>query len=207
MLPVARILVIDDDLLLQTNLVTWLRTRGYEGVGAVSVAEALRVAAWESFDVAIIDLQLPDGTGIGLLPQLKRLDPRLVCLILTGNASVDNAVAALRHGMAFDFLCKPIIDLTRLQQALDSALAHRRTLIPLPPVGCELPGDLSDREREILDHLASGLANKDIAARTGISEKTVRNHLSAIFRKLGVDNRIQALVLYQQWRMQPDPAC
>lgn len=198
----TRVLVIDDDPHLLKSLTTWLQVGGYDAVGADSLAGALAVLTHVAFDLAIVDLQLPDGTGIELLPQLKRHDPRMVCLILTGNASVDNAVAALRHGLAFDFLRKPIVDLAKLKTALDAALAYRRTLPPAAVTGPEPLGGLSGRELEILDHLARGMPNKDIAERTCISEKTVRNHLSAIYRKLGVETRTQALVIYQQWRSQ-----
>src|SRR4051812_40568654 len=106
----VRVLVVDDDPLLQRNLLAWLPASGYEAIGAGSVAEATQVAGWESFDLAIIDLQLPDGSGIDVLQRLKERQPRLVCLILTGTATVDNAVAALRHGLAFDFLRKPVTE-------------------------------------------------------------------------------------------------
>jgi DNA-binding NarL/FixJ family response regulator len=200
----ARVLVVDDDSLLQRNLIAWLTAAGYEAFGAGSVAEATQVAGWETFDLAIVDLQLPDGTGIDVLQRLRERQPGLVCLVLTGTATVDNAVATLRHGQAFDFLRKPITDMTTLQTALDAALAHRRTLPPPRVTGAEPPGGLSERELDILAHLGRGMANKDIAERAGISEKTVRNHLSAIYRKLGVDNRTKALVIYQQWRSNTD---
>jgi DNA-binding NarL/FixJ family response regulator len=184
------------------NLSAWLTISDYDPVGAASLQEALAVMARETFDLAIVDLQLPDGTGIELLPQLKRRDSRLVCLVLTGNASVDMAVAALRHGQAFDFLRKPVVDMTQLQHALAAALAHRRTL---PPAAghAEVLGALSQREADILLHLGRGLANKAIAEGLGISDKTVRNHLSVIYRKLGVENRTQALVNLQQWHARP----
>lgn len=196
----ARILVVDDDRPLQQHLVAWLAAAGYDAQGAGSVAEAVLIAGRAPFDLAIVDLQLPDGSGIDLLQVLGDRHPRLVTLILTGTATVDTAVAALRHGRAYDLLRKPLLDLSTLQVALEGALAHRRKLSPAGPPGPGLPFGLSERENEVLVLLAGGLSNQDIADRAGISEKTVRNHLSAIYRKVGATSRTRALVIYQQWQ-------
>lgn len=190
----ARVLVVDDDVVLLRNIALWLKADGYDVHAASNGAEALRLVEQMPFDVAVIDLQMPGMSGLELLPKLKALAADLVILVLTGNATMENAIAALRKGQAYDFLQKPLIRPEQLAQAIDQAMAQRQQ--PMPEDAIPLPAHLTERDLQILNLLAQGLQNKEIASQLGISEKTVRNTLSTIYRKLGICSRTEALRLY-----------
>lgn len=190
----ARVLVVDDDVVLLRNLTLWLKAGGYDVQAANSGAEALQLVEQMSFDVAIIDLQMPGMSGLELLPKLKAQAADLIVFVLTGNATMENAIAALRKGQAYDFLQKPLIRLEQLAQAIEQALAQRQR--SAPEVAIPLPADLSERELQILHLLAQGLQNKEIGSQLGISEKTVRNTLSTTYRKLGICSRTEAMRLF-----------
>ena len=197
----ARILIVDDDDLLRGNLAKWLIASGYDVDPASGAATALQLIAERTYDLAILDLQMPGMDGLELLDELKRRQPNLAALILTGHASMETAIATLRRGQAFDYLCKPLLKLEKLSQAIEGALNRRRTGSGDPTAGPIDDGtfaNLSQRERELLTWLAKGLSNKEIASRAFISEKTVRNHLNAIYRKLGVSSRAQAMLVCQE---------
>jgi DNA-binding NarL/FixJ family response regulator len=127
-------------------------------------------------------------------------------VVLTGEGTVGNALAALRHGGAFDFLKKPVTDMAELQRAIAAAYAHGCFLreageprdASKPEPGPALPA-LSERERALLRLVAAGHPNHRIATEACLSPKTVRNYLSALYDKLGVTNRTQAALLYHAW--------
>lgn len=154
-------------------------------------------------DVVVMDLQLPGMGGLELLQAIKQRDERIQVIVLTAHATVDNAIAALRQGKAFDFLRKPLHSMLQLKESIDLALLRRRRLVgnmadgsaPTPAIPL---ARLTTRERHILDLLVQGLDNRKIAHELCLSEKTVRNHLTQIYNKLGVASRAQAIVLYQQ---------
>jgi signal transduction histidine kinase len=115
----ARVLLVDDNAALVDNLRETLVDEGYSVATAGAVAEAVQVAA-SGFDVALVDLRLPDGDGTALTEQLRREHPDAAIIMLTGNATVETAVAAVRAG-AFAYLVKPCSTpdlLLTLEQAL-----------------------------------------------------------------------------------------
>jgi two-component system, NtrC family, sensor histidine kinase HydH len=115
----ARVLLVDDNAALVDNLRETLEDEGYSVVTAGAVAEAVQAAA-RGFDVALVDLKLPDGDGTALTEQLRREYPDAAIVMLTGNATVETAVAAVRAG-AFAYLVKPCSTpdlLLTLEQAL-----------------------------------------------------------------------------------------
>ncbi|MNX96539.1 Tetrathionate response regulatory protein TtrR [compost metagenome] len=198
--PGARILLVDDERDLLAMLHEWLSHFGYQTQTAANTLEALALFKQEPFDVVVTDLKMPGLDGLQLLSLFKELDARTEVIILSGQGTMEDAIQALRAGRAFDFLQKPLRDLHKLNQAIEQALARQRRKTPAmsPPVVLEA---LTEREREIVTWLAQGLNNREIAERICLSDKTIKNHLSRIYDKLGVNSRTQAVLLCQQLGM------
>ncbi|QLH26770.1 response regulator transcription factor [Streptomyces sp. Rer75] len=159
-------------------------------------------------DVAILDVRLPDGDGITVCRELRSRMPGLACLMLTSFDDDDALLDAIMAGAA-GYVLKQIkgsdlVSAVRTvasgQSMLDPATTARlmRTLrgddAPQEPRDEALAG-LSPREREILALIGEGLTNRQIGKRLFLSEKTVKNHISRLLAKLGVERRIQAAVL------------
>jgi len=159
-------------------------------------------------DVAILDVRLPDGDGITVCRELRSRMPGLACLMLTSFDDDDALLDAIMAGAA-GYVLKQIkgsdlVSAVRTvasgQSMLDPATTARlmRTLrgddTPQEPRDEALAG-LSPREREILALIGEGLTNRQIGKRLFLSEKTVKNHISRLLAKLGVERRIQAAVL------------
>ncbi|AJZ83744.1 response regulator [Streptomyces antimycoticus] len=159
-------------------------------------------------DVAILDVRLPDGDGITVCRELRSRMPDLACLMLTSFDDDDALLDAIMAGAA-GYVLKQIkgsdlVSAVRTvasgQSMLDPATTARlmSTLrgdtAPQEPRDEVLAG-LSPREREILVLVGDGLTNRQIGKRLFLSEKTVKNHISRLLAKLGVERRIQAAVL------------
>ena len=102
------ILIVEDEDIIRTSLREFLQEEGYDVAVAGSVVNGMIQAKRQDFDVAICDVQLPDGDGLDLLRRLQQLNPSLSGLIITAYATVENAVEAFKSG-AFDYLVKPVI--------------------------------------------------------------------------------------------------
>ncbi len=105
---IDRILIVDDDDALRRMLVDYLTTEGYAALGMRSTQQAVEAVRTDAFDVVIADLRLEDGSGLELLKQLKQISPRTYGILMTGYATMDTAVEAIRIGL-FDYLIKPIL--------------------------------------------------------------------------------------------------
>lgn len=193
------ILLVDDDEDFCRCLGDWLALAGYNVGSASTGMKALAIARERHPDVVITDLVMPTLSGLELLTLLEKADPLVQVIFLTGQASLESAVIALREGRAFDYLLKPVNDLDKLVLVIERALAKRHRLVAgsvaaprsRPPDGYDA---LSAREREVLALLAQGHEIPAIACQAHLSEKTVRNYLSTIYAKLGVANRTQAIL-------------
>ena len=119
-----RVLLIEDDATLRRVLSQELLESGFEVDAQNSIAAGERAAAGSEHELALLDLKLPDGSGLDLLPRLLGIDPDLQVVMLTGHGAVREAVTAIRLG-AFDFLQKPT-SLDQLERTLRHALDHRR---------------------------------------------------------------------------------
>src|SRR3954469_8543680 len=165
--------------------------------------ELLAVVRRERPDVVLTDLSMPGRSGMEAIRLLMAEDPQLPVLVLTMHADDESVFAALRAG-ARGYLIKGA-DGTELVRAIETvaagdavygaAVAGRivALLSETRAPATAFPG-LTDREREVLDLLAAGLRNHAIAARLGLSEKTVRNHVSSVLLKLQVPDRTAAAI-------------
>lgn len=120
---VAKILVVDDEILIRDNLAEYLSQEGFEVVTCGSAEDALGQAANQCFAVAICDMQLPGMDGLALLERLQQLSPETFVLLITAYATVENAVEAFQRG-AHDYLMKPIL-LDEVLIKIQRLLAHR----------------------------------------------------------------------------------
>ena len=191
----SRILLVDDDADLLDVLSEWLGMSGYLVQTASDGMKAIAHVKQQRYDLVVSDLNMPGMSGLQLLAMLKTLDPHIMVIMLTGEGTMQDAIAALREGRAFDFLEKPLKDLQHLNQVIERAIARRNP--PLPSMlKTPLPANieaLSPRETEIMTLVAQGLENREIASRLYLSEKTIQNHLTRIYEKLKVGNRTQAV--------------
>ncbi|WP_409240419.1 response regulator transcription factor [Streptomyces sp. PA5.6] len=205
-------MVVDDDKLLRYGLQRILESSGSITVSAVcDGAEAIEQAALHRPDVALVDIQMPDLDGLSVLRGLRRLDVPPVVAMLTGFGTDGNVTDALAAGAAGFFLkdaaARELVPGVLLLAAGGSALSSRvmRSLRATPPPPgparaaaaghASAHGSLTGRERDVLDLLATGMTNAEIAARLLLSRSTVKDHVSSVLAKLGASNRIQAAVL------------
>ncbi len=121
-------MVVEDDEDLRLTLGDWLTLRGHAVLAASDGLEALETARREHFDVVVTDLKMPRCDGLHLLSALKARDPLVQVIFLTGEASLEDAIEALREGRSFDFLQKPLHDFRKLDDVIARALAHRAKL-------------------------------------------------------------------------------
>ena len=171
---------------------------------AHSVAEAHALAAEHRPDVVLMDLNLPDGSGIDATRDLLAAHPDLHVLVITMSAEDDAVVAAMRNG-ARGYVVKGA-GRTDLIQAVTTVAAGGAVFSPTVAArlgdfftglaaqpGRELFPQLSEREREVLDLVARGWDNRRIAQRLFLSDKTVRNHVSSVLTKLDAADRTEAV--------------
>jgi len=203
-----RLLLVDDHPVVREGVAAVLEDRGdLTVVGtAGSIAEAGERARALRPDVILLDLELPDGSGVDLLPLLRADLPGIAVLIFTAYDTDDRILAAIRAG-ARGYLLKgasadEIARAIHTVHGGGSYLApHAAATViaaataPLPRRAVGPDGALSAREQEVLREVVAGLSNKQIAHTLGITERTVKFHLSAILRKLEADSRAQAAVL------------
>lgn len=123
------ILIVDDEERFRKTMSKLLGIRGLETRTVGSGKDALAEMQNARFDVAVVDVRMPGMDGVELLSEMKRLDPRIEVIILTGHASVDTAKAILRLG-AYDYLLKPY-SIDELEEKIRSAQDRRRSIISL----------------------------------------------------------------------------
>ncbi len=121
----ARLLIVDDELSVRDSLGKWFREEGYEIGVAENANEALSRLAEKRWDVALLDIKMRGTDGIELQRRLHEIDPELIVIMMTGYASVETAVTALKNG-AYDYVSKPL-DPDEIAHLVKNALAHRNT--------------------------------------------------------------------------------
>jgi DNA-binding NtrC family response regulator len=121
----GNLLIVDDELTVRDSLGKWFREEGYEVATAESASEALTRMAESRWDLALVDIKMHGTDGIELQRRLREIDPELTVIIMTGYASVETAVAALKNG-AYDYVTKPL-DPDEIAHLVKNALSHKRT--------------------------------------------------------------------------------
>lgn len=210
-----RVLIVDDHAMVRQGLRTFLELQDgselpIEVTGeAANGIEAVQLAKRTQPNIVLLDLMMPEMDGLQATPKILEASPNTRVIILTSFGEEDKVLPAIRAG-AHGYLLKDIPP-TELVQAvreaylgkvqlhpdvakkLMSAVAAKESPAAKPATGDSESG-LTEREREVLQLIANGMNNRDIAAKLVISEKTVKTHVSNILAKLNLDDRTQAAV-------------
>jgi len=201
-----KVFLLDDHEVVRRGLRELLESTGdieVVGESGLAVEATARIPALRP-DVAILDGRLPDGSGIDVCRDVRSVDPSINALILTSYDDDEALFAAILAG-ASGYVLKQInghdlIDTVHRvaagQSLIDPALTARvldrvRNGAPSQPERA----DLTEREREILGLIAEGMTNRQIGERLFLAEKTVKNYVSSLLAKLGLERRTQAAVL------------
>ena len=209
--PPIRLALVDDSELVRLGLRTLLELhrQAIEIVAeAASVAEALARIPSARPDVVLLDMRLPDGSGVEACRRLRAGNPAPRILFLTSSVDDELVADSIRAG-ASGYLLKEINgqELVRAirevaagGEAIDAAVTSRLLRL-VRGDGSEPPGPggpISAQDRRILALLAEGKTNKEIGSALGLAEKTIKNYLTPLFDKLGIERRSQAAAYYVQ---------
>lgn len=208
-----RVVIVEDHPMFRDALRSMLEANGVEVVGCASTADdAVSVVASFQPDLVVMDLHLAAGSGVDATTRILEASPDVRVLVLTSSDEPDSVDAALRVG-AHGYLHKSaapaeiaraIASVAAGDGVFDSAVLRRITerfaARSAREVDPPFPS-LTPREREVLDLVAQGKANQQIADALFLSLKTVRNQVSTIFTKLGVQDRPTAIVLAREQGM------
>jgi two-component system nitrate/nitrite response regulator NarL len=204
-----RVLIIDDHALFRVGLQELLTRRDITVIDAIGDgAEGVRIAQESQPDIVLLDLRMPVMDGLSVLRRLRESGLTMPVVMLTTSTEERDLVESLRNG-AQGYLIKDM-EPDEVVSALHEVVEGSTVVAPeltgvlakvvqgggsdaLPP---EDPfGELTPREREILCHVAEGQSNKVIARNLGISDGTVKLHVKAVLRKLGLHSRVEAAVM------------
>jgi len=177
--------VIDDDEAVREVLAFQLGSAGIEVRTYDSAAAFLKIVPTVQAGCIITDVRMPDLSGIDLLRRLRELQVAVPVIVITAHGDIPLAVEAMRIG-AVDFLEKPFADevlLASVRSALDRGDRDRKRQAERTSIQSKLTG-LSNRERDVLDGLVAGRANKQIAYELGISARTIENYRANLMMKM-----------------------
>jgi DNA-binding NarL/FixJ family response regulator len=200
-----RIVVVDDHPIVRQGLVSALDDENdFDVVGsAADAGEALALVRRYQPDVMLLDLELPDRNGVLAIPDLLEAGRDLKVLVFTAYDTDERVLRAIEAG-AKGYLLKGAT-INELALAIRAVAAGESALAPR--VAAKLVsamrsprdgGQLTARERQVLNLISQGLASKQIALSLGISERTVKFHTTSLLRKLDADNRAQAVAVAAQ---------
>lgn len=199
-----RVLVVDDHSLFRDGIISLLEAGGHEVVGEASNgAEAIKQTFALKPELVLMDIHMPWMNGLDALKEIKEKSPTTFVVMLTVSEDDENLIEAIRLG-ANGYLLKQIDAdeffslLSRLQNgeaALSPAMTTRLFKHLQQPSESQPENPLSQREVEILQLVAAGKANREIAAILSVSENTIKFHLKNILQKLNASNRTEAVTI------------
>ena len=206
----VRVMIVDDHEIVRTGIAEIVeRSQGLTVVAeAGSVAEALHRAELANPSVVLVDLQLPDGTGIDLI---KVALPSARCVVLT-SFDDDQALAESLEVGAAAYLLKTVagVEIANVVKAVAAGrtLLDERTVTRSAAKHLDPTEALTPTEKKILALIGDGLSNREIGENLGVAEKTVKNHITSLLAKMGLQRRTQvaAWVASQRsavWRQSP----
>jgi DNA-binding NarL/FixJ family response regulator len=211
----TRVFLVDDHEIVRRGIAELIdRESDLEVVGeAGTVRDALGRGAATRPDVVVLDVKLPDGSGIDLCRAIRSAHPDLPCLMLTAYDDDEASVAAVLAGAAGyvlkDIRGQSLVEGIRKVASGGSLIsptvsARVRAGLSRPPSSRPDDGpELTLRERQVLELIADGLTNRQIGDRLSLAEKTVKNYVSELLAKLGMERRTQAAVYAAERRRVP----
>lgn len=185
----STVYVIDDDPSVRDGLDSLLRSVGYDTRGFASPRDFLTSPRSEGSACIVLDVRMPDASGLDFQDELARMGYVIPIIFLTGHGDVPMSVRAMKAG-AVEFLLKPFRE-QDLLDAIRQALEIDRTRLRKHAAEVDLHerfSTLTPREREVMALVARGLLNKQIAAEIGLSEITVKVHRGQVMRKMRADS-------------------
>lgn len=195
----AILLIVDDDPSVRRSLSRLARSVGLDAETFASAEEFSRRETPRRPCCVLLDVRMPGCTGLELQRQLERRGLELPIVFMTGHGGVPESVQAMKGG-AVDFLTKPFVDedlLAAVREALERDVRGRERRAEARRLQ-DLVATLTDREREVFELVATGLLNKQVAGRLGISEKTVKVHRGRVMHKLRADSLVDLADIARQ---------
>ncbi len=184
--------IVDDDPAVRDALQWLLQSRGVPSQTWESAQEFLRFASRDLCGCLLLDVRMPEMSGIELFDRLRALHCRLPVIFLTGHGDVPMAVQALKDG-AFDFIEKPYDDNALVDKVLAAIAQDTRRSVREDSILLleQKLAQLTHREREVMQRILAGKLNKVIADELGIAMRTVEVHRSRIFEKIKVRSAVE----------------
>jgi DNA-binding NarL/FixJ family response regulator len=191
-----RVMIVDDHEVVRRGIAEVIDRS--EGMGIVaeagSVAEGVRRAELVSPQVMLVDLQLPDGTGIDLMRAVRAKSPEIRAIVLT-SFDDDTALAAALEVGAAAYVLKSVrgAEIAEVVRAVAAGrvLLDERTVTRRRKENDDPTEDLTPSELRVVELIGEGLSNREIAERLSIAEKTVKNHITSLLAKMGLQRRTQ----------------
>lgn len=191
-------MVVDDHEIVRYGIIELVgRTEGFEVVAeAGSVHDAITRADLTTPDVMLVDLQLPDGTGIDIMNHVRKPLPDTKCIVLT-SFDDDDALAESCKAGAKAFILKTVhgAEISRVIRLVHDGkvLLDEKTITLRAGDQDDVMAALTPAERRIVGLISKGMSNAEIAETLGISEKTVKNHITSLLSKMGLKRRTQVM--------------
>ena len=191
------IYVLDDDDSMRKAVTLLLKTVNYNPVPFARPSEFLEKFDPNLHGCLVLDIRMPEMSGLEIQQQLNRIGALLPVIFITGHGDIPMAVQAMKDG-AFDFLTKPFRDqelLDRVNSALKQDAENRAALERHADLRNRAES-LTPREREVFQHIVAGKANKVVAIDLGLSERTVEIHRSNVMEKMGAKSVAHLVKMY-----------
>jgi RNA polymerase sigma factor (sigma-70 family) len=202
--PSSVVFVVDDDESLRRSLERLLRVSGYTVQSFPSAAAFLEQPEPDCPSCLLLDIRMPERTGLDLQQAVNQERPALSVMLMTGFADMESCVLGMKAGAA-DFLLKPFDD-EQLLQAVATALVKSEEILRARAEYLELRQRfdlLTPRERQVFELVAEGLLNKQIAGRLGTREGTVKLHRANLIRKLQAHSVSDLVRMADRLRQEP----
>jgi FixJ family two-component response regulator len=191
--------VVDDDLSVRQALSSVIRSIGLRVETFASAAEFLMHARVDVPSCLVLDVQLPDASGLDLVHELDAAEAPVPIIFITGHGTIPMSVRAMKAG-ALEFLTKPFREedlISAMQQALERDRLARRDRAEVAELRMRVE-KLTAREREVLALVVMGKMNKQIAAELGTAEQTIKQHRGRVMKKLAVDSVAELVRLVER---------
>jgi FixJ family two-component response regulator len=202
--PKATVFVLDDDVSVRESLELLIGSAGWTVEMFSSAREFLSTEKGEGPSCLVLDVNLPDASGLELQRQLAQLDEAMPIIFISGYGDIPMAVRAMRAG-AVDFLLKPFVDedlLRAIGQAIQRSEVSRRQDDELQALRRRYDF-LTPRERQVLALVTAGLLNKQVGGELNISEITVKAHRGQVMRKMRADSLADLVRMAARLQLRP----